>query len=432
MSHGSDIASNGSGGYETFDPASSFGRNPQRPRNASTYSVGGGGGGGFGSRTRSNTTLAYDPGDRFDDLDNGSVRSTDNVPTFNAQQQGPNRFLQSDENDTEDFNPGQFTYQDLIHSSAMARLETELRDFVRSRPLSKWSEYDGNGGGYQAGGKFPLSKKSQSGNGGGEEDGSANTSAPLAPDRNYFVERPAKESAERIYSRSSVQRYILQRLAAELNGHQEIAREFHSYEAFKKALSVPESTKLDLIKPNVVERKIEETGGFAGPAGSNTAPSAGTMRNPSQFGSFKGRSITGSPLTLSHTEGKNVGETSTNAPSPLTPGKASTYQSPHGEVQANDLDDPSSQPVYRYGTQSYHRNQERLRWQQQRLQYQQSPIGRESQRMFELLSGNGNTNVPLSNSPPSGAVSFHGQQRKAFLNMYSFPNVETDTFYVYR
>ena len=136
-------------------------------------------------------------------------------------------------------------FQDMIHATAMARLEREVKDFIRSRPVSNWSEYAGNGGGYHpTTGKFPIA-----------EDEKLPPEIEEDPRKRamFYSERPAAESADRVYSRSAAQRYILQRLATELHGPDEQAREFHSYETFKEALAAPESDKLQLINPRVVE-----------------------------------------------------------------------------------------------------------------------------------------------------------------------------------
>lgn len=449
-------------------------RNSDAGSAASGRSSGWGGIGGNSSRYRSNTTMAHDPNDR-DDGDVGAGRysslryagssaggsatggrggpsgggsaapgNNSNNKSF-AGATNINAIVSDDAYedgggaggaDGERFNPNQYSYQDLVHASAMTRLETELRDFLRSRPLSQWAEYDGNGGGYQASGKFPLPSPSG-------PDGGLHASA-LDPNKNYYAERSAKESAERIYSRSSVQRYILQRLAAELNGPQEVKRDFHSYEAFKIALASPEGAKLDLIKPNVVERprdddavQQQQKGGGINGGGQNNDNNDRLSRHSASAAS----GATGSPTT----KGPTV---------------VSTYdrynQQQNYGIDGGATADGSAPPVYKPGSYLQQLAREREQ-QQQQAQQQHAARLRQHQQRQHLLSLSSTTasggHAPLSSplsphndmsysSPFGGAQQQQGlgmgaplspsPARRTLLNMYSYPNAQSDTVYVYR
>ena len=240
-------------------------------------------------------------------------------------------------------------FQDLIHATAMARLEREVKDFIRSRPVSNWTEYAGNAGGYHpTTGKFPIA-----------EDEKLPPEIEEDPRKRamFYTERPSAESADRIYSRSAAQRYILQRLATELHGPDEVSRQFHSYETFKEALAAPESDKLQIINPRVVEPEQ-------------------TVPLPSQP---RGRSL--------FSDRKEAGERDRDQLA-----KPTAAESPH----------QSDAPADRY----------------RQIMGGGSPRrGHESSRGVRIPKGHATV------GPPNGT---------RFLNMVDFPNVRSDTFFVYR
>jgi hypothetical protein len=110
--------------------------------------------------------------------------------------------------------PKRETFQEIVHVKAVERLDRELRRFIHSIP-------------------FDQTRRSAA--------SIAVESDPLA--------------AERIYSRSDIQRYLIQRLAAELHGPVEQSREVHPFSLFKEVLSSPSSShELHRLDPKVVEQ----------------------------------------------------------------------------------------------------------------------------------------------------------------------------------
>jgi hypothetical protein len=109
-------------------------------------------------------------------------------------------------------------YQTNFHLNALNRLENELRNCVRSIPRQNFSDYK-------------------------------SASPPPPPPRSLFAGSDAD-----IYSRSAVQRYVVQRLAAELHSPNESSRKFVPFSTFQEVLRVENPSDLYKLDPEVQER----------------------------------------------------------------------------------------------------------------------------------------------------------------------------------
>ena len=112
-------------------------------------------------------------------------------------------------------------YQTNFHLNALNRLENELRNCVRSLPRQNFSDYKSAPGGVP----------------------------PPAPPLSPFSATDTD-----IYSRSAVQRYVVQRLAAELHATKESSRKFVPFSTFQEVLLVENPSDLCKLDPEVQER----------------------------------------------------------------------------------------------------------------------------------------------------------------------------------
>ena len=106
----------------------------------------------------------------------------------------------------------------VVHAVALARLERELREFIRSRPLLRLE------------GTNKLEQE------------------PYLADA---FNRTSDECASRVYSRSAVQRAVLQELAKDLHGSLEKSRTVQPLHHFVKAFDQPDLIDVNLIDPFV-------------------------------------------------------------------------------------------------------------------------------------------------------------------------------------
>lgn len=121
-------------------------------------------------------------------------------------------------------------YQRVLHKHALSRLETELRGFVQTMPRRELPKYD------------PVT--------------GASPVALIPPHQR--VPKDA-EMADRVYSRSAVQRYVLQLLAAELHAPLEDTRQFVPFETFRDVLQAPNAVDLSKLNPQVNDRTMVDT-----------------------------------------------------------------------------------------------------------------------------------------------------------------------------
>lgn len=112
-------------------------------------------------------------------------------------------------------------FQATLHRNALGRLERELRQFIRTMPRQELPTYHG--------------------------------AAPPPPPPPLPSD---PDMADRVYSRSVAQRYVLQRLAQELHGPLEEKRYDVPLSVFQEVLQVPNSLDLPRLHPHVVDRVV--------------------------------------------------------------------------------------------------------------------------------------------------------------------------------
>jgi hypothetical protein len=99
--------------------------------------------------------------------------------------------------------------------------------------------------------------------------------------------------ADRVYSRSAVQRYVLQKLAMELHGPLEQHREEVPFEVFRDVLQAPNSVDFSKLNPNVETRPYHHPSGDRSGSAQQLTP-LGLASNLTP-GSFFGRSQSSYP-----------------------------------------------------------------------------------------------------------------------------------------
>jgi hypothetical protein len=139
-------------------------------------------------------------------------------------------------------------YQQLLHKHALSRLEGELKHFVSTMPrreLPKYLEH--------------VSDVAVIGRTGSMRSSSSSVPHLLATPTAASDLDDSSAKADRVYSRSAVQRYVLQLLAAELHAPLEQSRQEVPFETFREVLQAPNSVDLEKLNPKVVDRPLVET-----------------------------------------------------------------------------------------------------------------------------------------------------------------------------
>ncbi|CUG92616.1 Hypothetical protein, putative [Bodo saltans] len=134
-------------------------------------------------------------------------------------------------------------YQRVLHKHALSRLETELKSFVQSMPRRELPTYRNSDG------SINIAAATSAANALG-----ANSSFSSPPPPSSIRIDKDSAMADRVYSRSAVQRYVLQKLAMELHGPLEASREEVPFEVFRDVLQAPNSVDFSKLNPNVEER----------------------------------------------------------------------------------------------------------------------------------------------------------------------------------
>lgn len=107
------------------------------------------------------------------------------------------------------------TYQGVLNATCVAQLESQLKDYVWSIPHQGIPTY---------------------------------SKAPSPPSSTRHLQTQPRDLP---YSRSAVQRYIMQELAVDLHGPEEKSRVVHDFGTFRDALKAPETADLERIHPHV-------------------------------------------------------------------------------------------------------------------------------------------------------------------------------------